>query len=80
MGWAQLFGEGRSFVEWVHIPLHAVLKSLYLDYLQDPHRLERDIKDCERDENYTRAWQYVEENDYKEIIVKLRESYSALAN
>lgn len=78
--WQQLFGKDHDFNTLVHIPVHAVLKHLYLDVLQEPERLERDMQHSvgeERDNQpYVNAWQYVAENDYKDIISKLEHSYA----
>lgn len=72
--WTKIFGE-RERVELVHIPVHAGLKAMYLDVLNEPYRLERDIKDCQKWPPYKAAWDYVENNDYKEIIAKFKDSY-----
>ena len=55
-----------------HIFVHAILKSLYLDVLEEPSRLMRDIARCERFADYKRAWEIVERNDYRTIIENLR--------
>lgn len=73
--WKKLFGEEHSFTTLVHIPVHAVLKYVYLDVLDEPNRLERDIDDNKKTPGYKEAWQYVEDNDYKQIINKLKNSY-----
>lgn len=72
--WAKLFGK-RDRVELVHIPVHAGLKAIYLDVLKEPHRLERDIEECQKWPVYMAAWEYVEKNDYKKIIEKFKNSY-----
>lgn len=75
--WTKLFGE-RNRVELVHIPVHAGLKAIFLDVLKEPYRLERDIKDVSTIPAYKAAWEYVEQNDYKEIIKKFKDSYKNL--
>lgn len=76
--WQELFGANYNFGTLVHIPVHAVLKSLYIDYLNDKSRLERDIekaKEIDNGKNYVNAWEYVNDNDYKEIVNKLKNCY-----
>ena len=54
------------------------LSTLYVDVLKEERRLKRDIehsKDKSWGEAYTKAWEYVEEEGYKEIIEKLNKSY-----
>lgn len=75
--WQKIFGE-RPPVELVHIPVHAGLKAIFLDVLNEPYRLERDIKDVSVIPAYKAAWEYVEQNDYKEIIKKFKESYRSV--
>lgn len=74
--WEDIFGK-RDFVELVHIPVHAGLKEIYLDVLKEPYRLERDINDCQQWPAYKAAWEFVENNDYKEINKKIKELYKA---
>lgn len=75
--WTKLFGE-RDRVELVHIPVHAALKAIYIDVLNEPYRLERDINDVSGWPAYKAAWEYVEQNDYKEIIKKFKDSYKTI--
>ncbi|MEI8188081.1 MAG: hypothetical protein WCG30_04025 [Candidatus Saccharibacteria bacterium] len=79
--WKEMFGNNFDFGTLVHIPVHAVLKSLYIDYLHDESRYLRDIekaKELKNTKNYADAWEYVEKNDYKQIIEELKTSYSHL--
>lgn len=79
--WSSLFGSEHNFGTLVHIPVHAVLESLYLDYLHDESRLKRDIKGARNlteAEGYAAAWRYVNGKDYKAIINKLRRSYDEI--
>lgn len=73
--WKDLFGDDHSFVTLVHIPVHAICKYVYLDILKEPYRLERDIGEMQSYPDYKAAWEYVEANNYKEIIPKLKKSY-----
>lgn len=80
--WKKLFGKSHTFNTLVHIPVHAIHKAIYLDVLNEPRRLKRDVKFVKdyNDTDYIKAWEYVESNDYKEIIKKLKQSYSSLAS
>ncbi len=74
----ELFGSEHSDSTQVHIAVHAGLKCIYLDILQEPYRLDRDIKYCDQFEDYKKAWEYVQQNDYMEIIGKLKDRYTQL--
>lgn len=76
--WADLFGQDYDFHTLVHIPVHALCKYIYLDILNEPSRLNRDIETVKADEPYKIAWEYVESNDYKEILKQLKNSYQSL--
>lgn len=75
--WEQLFGNEYSFVALVHIPVHALIKYIFLDVLHEPERLEHDIELCKKSPDYTLAWEYVQAHDYKDIITKLKEQYDS---
>lgn len=64
-------GQTRS-----HVPVHAGLKYIYLDVLNEPDRLETDIQRCKNDlpAGYARAWEIVQENDYTQIIREFSEA------
>lgn len=74
--WRELFPEDLTQVALVHTPVHAGLKAIYLDVLNEPKRLERDIAECQQWPDYKAAWEYVEKNDYKKIIEKFKKSYN----
>lgn len=78
--WEKLFGKNHTFTSLVHIPVHAVHKAVYLNVLQEPKRLERDIKSNidHKATDYISAWDYVEKHGYQEIIEKLHKSYTEL--
>lgn len=80
--WQKLFGKQCSFVALVHIPVHAVHKAIYLDVLDEPKRLKRDIEKNKEHKavDYIAAWDYVEKNGYKTIIKQLKESYIGLSS
>jgi hypothetical protein len=75
--WSQLFGSNHSFGCLIHIPVHAVHKAVYLDVIKSPERLKRDLKITKKfnQEAYVSSWKYVEDRDYKDIVVKLKKSY-----
>jgi hypothetical protein len=77
--WNELFGDEYSGGTLVHIAVHAALKYMYLDVHHEPHRLERDIEHAKKLPDYAKAWDYVENNDYKEIIEKLKRRYQEIA-
>lgn len=53
----------------IHITVHALLKYIYLDVLNDPQRLEEDILNSTED--YRRAWDIVESEGYLNCIKKI---------
>jgi hypothetical protein len=79
--WKKLFGEhDRSALN--HIPVHAMLKYLYIDVLNDATRFDRDVKKASTLSNaasYVSAWKYVNDNDHKAIVTQLKDSYAAIA-
>ncbi len=78
--WMKLFGKDHRWNTLIHIPVHAVLKEIYLNVLKEEYRLKRDIDKHQKHEDYKKAWEYVESNDYKEIISQLKKSYERMAN
>lgn len=69
----KLYGE-KPFAELVHIPVHAIMKYVYVEVLQRQDLLATDIQ-AMKDENkqdYSNAWEYVDAHDYKEIIHQAR--------
>lgn len=78
--WEKLFGKNHNFGTIIHIPVHAVSKAIYLDVLNEPKRLKRDIDNSKTYDSpdYLNAWNYVEKHGYMEIIKKLKDSYSKL--
>jgi len=73
--WQKMYGKGFSFKTIVHIPVHAGLKYVYLDVLDEPKRLERDLSDSAKWPDYKAAWDYVEAHDYKQILKELKADY-----
>ncbi len=78
--WEKLFGEQHSNTALIHIPVHAVHKAIYLDVLQTPKRLERDIDNKKISaKDYLAGWEYVNQEGYEKIIASLKQSYKELA-
>ena len=77
--WRELFGQDHTATTLYHIPVHALHKSIYLDALKAPQRLQRDIDRCQAHGNldYVKAWEYVERVGYQEIIRQLKQSYGS---
>jgi len=73
--WKELFGDDHAWNTLVHIPVHAILEYIFIDILNEPERLERDIQFCEKYPPYADAWKYVKQEGYKNILKKLQESY-----
>jgi hypothetical protein len=75
--WQKLFGKNHSFGTLIHIPVHAIHKAIYLDYLKEPKRLKRDIKENidNTAEDYIKAWNYVEAHGYVDIINSIKADY-----
>jgi len=76
--WQKLYGKDHKFRTLVHIPVHAGLKYIYLDVLNAPERLEKDKEFCKKLDGYTEAWDYVETNDYHQILGGLKKMYKTL--
>lgn len=74
--WEALFGNNHSRKTLVHIPVHAILEYVFIDILNEPKRLDRDIEACKQHAPaYAIAWEYVKERGYKAILEQLRDSY-----
>ncbi len=66
--WEKLFGSKHDKKTLVHIPVHAVMKKLYIDKINRPDLLELDLIETEDNPPYANAWSYVQANDYNKII------------
>lgn len=75
--WRSLFGDHERKT-LVHIPVHALHKYIYLDILNAPKRLARDIETTKSNIPYAEAWQYVNDHDYRQIVDELRAMYSRI--
>lgn len=58
-----------------HIVVHAVLQYLYLDILNEPDRLERDVSFHQGKPGYEDAWKIVQEKGYKQILDGFQSHY-----
>lgn len=73
--WADLFGNDHSFITLVHIPVHAVLEYIFIDVLNEPERLKRDIEFRATSDDYSQAWDYVRRHGYQTILEQLNDLY-----
>lgn len=75
--WRGMFGENTPHKVVVHIPVHATLQAIFDDVLEESERTKRDMKHSQKAPAYDKAWKYVQENGYKNIIEQLRKDYGA---
>ncbi|MEO7617257.1 MAG: hypothetical protein ABIS59_00270 [Candidatus Saccharibacteria bacterium] len=61
------WSDVEMLVIW-HIMVHALLKYVYLDILDQPSRLQRDVDAHTEAPAYKLAWEIVEDFGYREII------------
>lgn len=78
-GWKELFGD-LEFNTLVHVPVHAVMKKLYLNKINRPDLLDLDKRLVKDNQPYVDAWDYVDDNGYEEIIDKLIDWYRAASS
>lgn len=69
--WKKVFGDTHDWNTLVHIPVHAVMKKLYLDVLNRKDLYELDMEEVRNNKAYADAWAYVNANDYNAIISDL---------
>ncbi len=77
--WAKLFGAEHTFNTLIHIPVHAILQSIFEDVLHEPDRTKNDQSLCKKWPDYDEAWHYVNQNGYKEIIKQLKANYKEIS-
>ncbi len=75
--WKSLFGDTYDNKTLVHIPVHAVLKALYLDVIERPDLMELDILATRNNKPYADAWDYVQSHDHTDIVNALSVSRSS---
>lgn len=73
--WWRMYGKEHSFVTVIHIPVHALMKYIFLDLMKEPKRYERDVLRTQNYKDYRLAWDYVDQHDYRDIIHRLEKSY-----
>ena len=69
--WKMLYGDTHDMKTLIHIPVHAVMKKLYLDSIHRPDLLKFDIDSTKNNAPYAAAWDYVTNHDYNEIVAGL---------
>ncbi len=80
--WQKLFGMKDDFNALVHIPVHAICKKVFENYLGDKEYVARDRKLMKKfgATPYLKSWDYVEKEGADAIIEKLKKSYAEIAN
>ncbi|MBP7767172.1 hypothetical protein KA068_01480 [Candidatus Saccharibacteria bacterium] len=79
--WAKMYGPNHDHKTLVHIPVHALCKYLWIDIMNNPSSYERDKAEVQRyldNESYVKAWEYVDNHDYKKIVADLNKLYKEL--
>ena len=66
--------ESESRITQIHVVCHSLLKHLYLKFF-DEKSLREDIQKCQKNEEYRKAWEIVECDDYRKIIEKFVSKY-----
>lgn len=68
--WRTLFGN-LPFNTITHIPVYAVMKSIFLEALNRPDLLHLEVQNAAKDAELARAWAYIERQGYQTIVDKL---------
>jgi hypothetical protein len=69
-------------LDWVaknHVLVYAGLKHIYLNVMQEPERLDRDIVSCQSHPAHAAAWDYVDTHGYLAVIDRFKDGYNAMA-
>ncbi|MEA2006704.1 MAG: hypothetical protein U9O20_00885 [Patescibacteria group bacterium] len=74
--WEQIENKypDQNKITHIHIICFSLLKNLYLKFL-DQERLMEEIKRCEKNDEYRKAWEAVARKDHAEIIREFKEHY-----
>lgn len=72
---SEVFPEEDDPLVQVHIIVHAVAKHVFLDVFGEPYRLQRELQSAQGSPAYARAWQIVEQRDYRHIITTFKSHY-----
>ena len=73
----KLYGNVEPRLTRNHILVHAAHQDIYLNVLNDPKRLADDIKKCERNPAYKKAWDIVEERGCQNILDEFKAKVKA---
>lgn len=71
--WRELFEGIDDGVALIHVPVHAVLQTIFDDVLHEPNRTKRDKVMCSNHLAYKTAWDYVDKLGYKEVIDRIKQ-------
>ena len=71
--WRSDFGDEHDIITLIHIPVHAVLQYIFDDVLHEPERTVNDKKACSNHPAYAKAWQYVDQVGYENILTQMQE-------
>lgn len=74
--WRQMFGDHYDAKTLAHIPVHAMLKELYLDHIDRPDLLALDIEKTKANAPYAEAWAYVQKHGYESVIHELGQQFA----
>ena len=66
--WQSLFGSNHSHKTLVHIPVHAIMEKLYVHILKRPDLTQLDKLKVADNEEYAKAWNYVDKQGSQAII------------
>lgn len=75
--WKKCFGKNHNLTTLVHIPVHATQKAIFIEILKQPSRAKRDFEKMKelKAKDYISSWQYVEKNDYRDLIKRVKSVY-----
>ncbi len=73
--WQEMFPEAIDRKSLYHVLVHAVHKEIYLNVLNAPERLERNLKRNFGWKSYEDAWNIVEKRGHMEIINDFKSRY-----
>lgn len=79
--WEKLYGFQDDTAALVHVPVLAVCKKIFEDYLNDHDYVtyDREMLTRYNSESYLKAWDYIDKVGADTIIDKLKKSYAEIA-
>lgn len=79
--WQKLYGFEDDFTALVHVPVHAINKIVFENYIDDKQFVIHDRNTMEEfgAVSYLKSWDYVEKHGAEKILEKLRHSYIRIA-